>query len=157
MAILVAVLEGTREHRRAFFLLLPRTLESPDATAASEKVSLAFDPSGSVRGSVGAVWAVVDVPLLCRINDIEAKYYADGEDAYDMRKYLRGKPPPGEAQPHGGPPGEAGPHCELAPAVGRGGSSEELVGCGWGPHQQWHGCCLAVCSLPWGRGRVVSL
>lgn len=32
----------------------------------------------------------------CRINDIEAKYYADGEDAYDMRKYLRGKPPPGE-------------------------------------------------------------
>ena len=36
----------------------------------------------------------------CRVHDIEAKYYADGEDAYDMRKYLRKKgnrvtaPPP---------------------------------------------------------------
>ena len=28
------------------------------------------------------------------INDIEAKYYADGEDAYDMRHYLS------EAQKH---------------------------------------------------------
>lgn len=24
----------------------------------------------------------------CRINDIESKYYADGEDAYGMRKIL---------------------------------------------------------------------
>jgi hypothetical protein len=101
-AILVAVFGGTREPRRAIFLLLPRALESPDATAASEKVALAVDPASSVHNSVGAVWAVVEVPLLCRINDIEAKYYADGEDAYDMRKYLRGKPPPGKAQPHGG-------------------------------------------------------
>lgn len=27
--------------------------------------------------------------LVCRINDIEAKYYADSEDAYDMRKQLK--------------------------------------------------------------------
>lgn len=27
----------------------------------------------------------------CRIHDREAKYYADGEDAFDMRKYLKGK------------------------------------------------------------------
>jgi hypothetical protein len=27
-----------------------------------------------------------------RINDIEAKYYADSEDAYDMRKMLKAKP-----------------------------------------------------------------
>ena len=27
--------------------------------------------------------------ICCRVHDIEAKYYADGEDAYDMRKYLR--------------------------------------------------------------------
>lgn len=26
-----------------------------------------------------------------RINDIEAKYYADSEDAYDMRKMLKTK------------------------------------------------------------------
>lgn len=26
-----------------------------------------------------------------KIHDIEAKYYADGEDAYDMRKQLKGK------------------------------------------------------------------
>lgn len=26
-----------------------------------------------------------------RIHDTEAKYYADGEDAYDMRKHLKGK------------------------------------------------------------------
>lgn len=31
------------------------------------------------------------LPCLCegRIHDTEAKYYADGEDAYDMRKQLR--------------------------------------------------------------------
>jgi hypothetical protein len=27
--------------------------------------------------------------LCCRINDREPHYYADGEDAYDMRKYLK--------------------------------------------------------------------
>ena len=26
-----------------------------------------------------------------RINDVEPRYYADGEDAYDMRKYLKPK------------------------------------------------------------------
>ena len=25
-------------------------------------------------------------PVLCSVNDVEEKYYADGEDAYDMRK-----------------------------------------------------------------------
>ncbi len=30
------------------------------------------------------------VPI--RINDTEAKYYADGEDAYDMRKKLKSRP-----------------------------------------------------------------
>jgi hypothetical protein len=29
-----------------------------------------------------------DNPLFLRIYDVEAKYYADGEDAYDMRKPL---------------------------------------------------------------------
>lgn len=29
-----------------------------------------------------------------RVNDIEAKYYADGEDAFDMRKTLDPKPSP---------------------------------------------------------------
>lgn len=30
-----------------------------------------------------------------RVNDVEAKYYADGEDAFDMRKGLNPKPQPG--------------------------------------------------------------
>jgi hypothetical protein len=100
VAILVAVFGGTREHRFAICLLPLRTIQSPDATAASGKLPLVFEPSSSVHDSVGAVWAVVDVPLLCTINDIEAKYYADGDDAYDMRNYLRGKLPPGKAQPN---------------------------------------------------------
>ena len=29
-----------------------------------------------------------------RIHDVEGKYYADGEDAYEMRKYLGSAPPP---------------------------------------------------------------
>lgn len=31
------------------------------------------------------------IGILCRIQDTEAKYYADGEDAYDMRKVFNGK------------------------------------------------------------------
>lgn len=26
--------------------------------------------------------------VLCRVEDVEAKYYANGEDAYEMRKYF---------------------------------------------------------------------
>lgn len=29
-----------------------------------------------------------------QIHDVEGKYYADGEDAYEMRKYLGASPPP---------------------------------------------------------------
>lgn len=29
---------------------------------------------------------IVTSTLLCSVNDVEEKYYADGEDAYDMRK-----------------------------------------------------------------------
>ena len=26
--------------------------------------------------------------MICRVQDVEAKYYANGEDAYEMRKYF---------------------------------------------------------------------
>lgn len=36
-----------------------------------------------------------------RIHDTEARYYADGEDAFDMKKQLDPKPPPSAAQKQG--------------------------------------------------------
>ncbi|ONK79611.1 uncharacterized protein A4U43_C01F8130 [Asparagus officinalis] len=44
-----------------------------------------------VRRSNRAAFNLYANTLGYKINDVEAKYYADGEDAYDMRKQLRGK------------------------------------------------------------------
>ena len=41
-----------------------------------------------VRKSNRAAFSLYTTSLRYEINDIEAKYYADSEDAYDMRKYL---------------------------------------------------------------------
>lgn len=47
--------------------------------------------------TLGMLAFSIDFPLLhschilTRIHDIEAKYYADGEDAYDMRRSLKTK------------------------------------------------------------------
>jgi len=51
-------------------------------TFAAEYVSL------HVRKSNRAAFALYSSTLGFQINDIEAKYYADSEDAYDMRKYF---------------------------------------------------------------------
>jgi len=50
-----------------------------------------------VRRSNRAAIALYTRTLGFDVHDIEAKYYADGEDAYDMRKYLSGKPAGGRA------------------------------------------------------------
>ncbi|GAQ80372.1 GCN5-related N-acetyltransferase [Klebsormidium nitens] len=65
------------------------------AQRAMEEVFEAEYVSLHVRKSNRAAFHLYTETLGYRINDIEAKYYADGEDAYDMRKYLRGKPPQG--------------------------------------------------------------
>jgi len=44
-----------------------------------------------VRRSNRAAFNLYTETLGYKINDVEAKYYADGEDAYDMRKNLKGK------------------------------------------------------------------
>ena len=44
-----------------------------------------------VRKSNRAAFHLYIETLGYKIHDIEAKYYADGEDAYDMRKLLKGK------------------------------------------------------------------
>lgn len=41
-----------------------------------------------VRESNRAAFHLYNVTLGYKINDVEKKYYADGEDAYDMRKYF---------------------------------------------------------------------
>jgi hypothetical protein len=45
-----------------------------------------------VRKSNRAAFHLYTETLGYKINDIEAKYYADSEDAYDMRKMLKTKP-----------------------------------------------------------------
>ncbi|KAK4372050.1 hypothetical protein RND71_007434 [Anisodus tanguticus] len=44
-----------------------------------------------VRKSNRAAFKLYTETLGYKIHDMEAKYYADGEDAYDMRKELKGK------------------------------------------------------------------
>ncbi|XP_040994717.1 N-terminal acetyltransferase A complex catalytic subunit NAA10-like [Juglans microcarpa x Juglans regia] len=44
-----------------------------------------------VRKSNRAAFNLYAETLGYKIHDVEAKYYADGEDAYDMRKKLKGK------------------------------------------------------------------
>lgn len=44
-----------------------------------------------VRKSNRAAFNLYTETLGYKIHDIEAKYYADGEDAYDMRKQLKGR------------------------------------------------------------------
>jgi peptide alpha-N-acetyltransferase len=60
----------------------------------SEYVSL------HVRKSNRAAFHLYSVTLNCRVNDIEKGYYADGEDAYDMRCYF-GKAAEREAKKDG--------------------------------------------------------
>jgi hypothetical protein len=60
-------------------------------TAAQEAMAETFNAeyvSLHVRKSNRAAFSLYTQTLGFEINDIEAKYYADSEDAYDMRKYF---------------------------------------------------------------------
>ncbi|KAL8226759.1 hypothetical protein R6Q57_016591 [Mikania cordata] len=61
------------------------------AQNAMEQVFGAEYVSLHVRKSNRAAFNLYTETLGYKIHDIEAKYYADGEDAYDMRKELKGK------------------------------------------------------------------
>ena len=58
------------------------------AQAAMEETFAAEYVSLHVRKSNRAAFSLYTDSLGYEINDIEAKYYADGEDAYDMRMYF---------------------------------------------------------------------
>ena len=69
------------------FTFWPRFLliEFVEQVFGAEYVSL------HVRKSNRAAFNLYTETLGYKIHDVEAKYYADGEDAYDMRKQLKGK------------------------------------------------------------------
>ena len=77
----LAVLRSHRKMGLAAKLMTAAQHAMQEAFAA-EYVSL------HVRKSNRAAFALYNSTLGYKINDIEAKYYADQEDAYDMRKYF---------------------------------------------------------------------
>ena len=74
-----------RSHRKMGLAakLMTAAQEAMEETFAAEYVSL------HVRKSNRAAFTLYTRGLNFEIHDIEAKYYADSEDAYDMRKYLK--------------------------------------------------------------------
>ena len=73
-----------RSHRKMGLAakLMSAAQEAMQETFAAEYVSL------HVRKSNRAAFSLYTTTLGFDIHDIEAKYYADSEDAYDMRKYF---------------------------------------------------------------------
>mmetsp|Transcript_7847 Transcript_7847/g.24487 ORF Transcript_7847/g.24487 Transcript_7847/m.24487 type:complete len:203 (-) Transcript_7847:192-800(-) len=73
-----------RSHRKMGIAakLMTAAQEAMAETFKAEYVSL------HVRKSNRAAFALYNSTLGFQINDIEAEYYADKEDAYDMRKYF---------------------------------------------------------------------
>eukprot|EP00249_Psilotum_nudum_P012176 c23622_g1_i1 orf=166-885(+) len=71
------------------------------AQRAMQEVFGAEYVSLHVRKSNRAAFHLYTETLGYKINDVEAKYYADGEDAYDMRKLLKVKPEKGVADTKG--------------------------------------------------------
>jgi len=73
-----------RSHRKMGLAakLMTAAQEAMQETFQAEYVSL------HVRKSNRAAFSLYTQSLKFEIHDIEAKYYADSEDAYDMRKYF---------------------------------------------------------------------
>lgn len=91
-----------RSHRKMGIAakLMTAAQEAMEETFKAEFVSL------HVRKSNRAAFALYSSTLGFQINDIEAEYYADKEDAYDMRKYFahaKHKPRPKFANPNAPP------------------------------------------------------
>ena len=82
------------------------------AQDAMEEVFNAEYVSLHVRKSNRAAFSLYTNTLGYKINDIEAKYYADNEDAYDMRHYFDGQR--GATRPNdGGGPRSVWPQSPL--------------------------------------------
>ena len=73
-----------RSHRKLGLAakLMSAAQDAMQETFAAEYVSL------HVRKSNRAAFSLYTTTLGFKIHDIEAKYYADSEDAFDMRKYF---------------------------------------------------------------------
>lgn len=71
------------------------------AQRAMQEVFGAEYVSLHVRKSNRAAFHLYTETLGYKIHDVEAKYYADGEDAFDMRKQLKMKPEKGGAEGKG--------------------------------------------------------
>merc|ERR1712238_133236 len=76
---------GLRTHRKRGIatMLMRRSQREMGDVFDSEYVSL------HVRKSNRAAFHLYSVTLQYEVNDVEKGYYADGEDAYDMRCYLQ--------------------------------------------------------------------
>lgn len=81
----LSVLRTHRQRGIATALMRRSQQEMADVFAA-EYVSL------HVRKSNRAAYHLYSVTLAYEVNDVEKGYYADGEDAYDMRCYFRKQP-----------------------------------------------------------------
>ncbi|CAL4961457.1 unnamed protein product [Urochloa decumbens] len=86
------------------------------AQAAMDQVFAAEYVSLHVRRSNRAAFNLYTSTLGYQIHDIEAKYYADGEDAFDMRKPLR-QPQPKKHHHHHHHHGPGGCCSHDAPAA----------------------------------------
>eukprot|EP00667_Euglena_gracilis_P023544 EG_transcript_26626 len=86
-----------RTHRKLGIAtrLMKASQEDMKTIFGAEYVSL------HVRVSNQAATHLYQTTLGFRVNDIEAKYYADNEDAYDMRYYFDGRLHGGKLQPDG--------------------------------------------------------
>ncbi|CAN6229716.1 unnamed protein product [Urochloa humidicola] len=111
---------AVRSHRK---LGLATKLMSA-AQAAMDQVFGAEYVSLHVRRSNRAAFNLYTSTLGYQIHDIEAKYYADGEDVYDMRKPLRQPQPKKHHHPHHHHHGPGGCCSHDAPAAAAGSSPQ---------------------------------
>ena len=69
-----------------------------------------------VRKGNRAAFSLYSKTLGYIIHDLEEKYYADGEDAYDMRKYFKNPKPPASHKPEKALPAPVSAEETKAPA-----------------------------------------
>jgi GNAT superfamily N-acetyltransferase len=88
----ITSLSVLRTHRKRGIAtaLMRRSQQEMMDVFSAEYVSL------HVRKSNKAAFHLYSVTLAYKVNDVEKGYYADGEDAYDMRCYFRGREPAGQ-------------------------------------------------------------
>jgi hypothetical protein len=88
--------------------LMRRSQQEMEDVFESEYVSL------HVRKSNRAAFHLYSVTLNYGVHDVEKGYYADGEDAYDMRCYFAKNQPPSGNHEHEQPPIEEMKKLEVA-------------------------------------------